>query len=225
MNLVSRPLIRGMLVVDTGEKLNRAKARGLRMAGVEAVWRYVFFGEPRPEDLDAVELEDCTSEDLIVCVVQHPRLPADNVLSVATGKSDAEWAMTNALAAGYDPAVIVGPPVTLSSDMEGVRNPGPNSVAHAMTWVNLVAMGVGGHGFGPCTYIGYSSGLSGSDCDEMLSEAVFWCDDGPYSLRPKIARGYVIKQGGEGTIAGVKIDRNDVLKDGVIFGAAAGRFP
>lgn len=218
MKLVSRPLMRSMLVVDCSEKLDRVKARGLRMAGVEAVFRYVFYGEPRSSDLNATELEDCASEDLIVCIVQHPRLPADNVLSIATGKSDAEWAMTNALAAGYDPSVVG--PLSLALDMEGVRNPGPDSVAHAMTWVNLVVLGVGGTGFLPLPYIGYLSGLSGADCDEMLAETEFWCDDGPYDLRPKIARKYAMKQGGEGRIAGVSIDINTVLKDGAIFGAA-----
>jgi hypothetical protein len=221
VSLISRPLTKNMKVVDTGEKLSRAQARALRAAGIDAVFRYVFYGEPRAEDLDNKELIDCTSEDLIVCVVQHPRLPENNILSVETGKSDAQWAMTNALAAGYDPAVVAGPPLSLSSDMEGVRNPGPNSAAHGMTWVNLVALGVGGNPFGPVTYLGYLCGLSGGDCDAMLPEVAFWCDAGPYDLRPKISRGYALKQEDAGVIAGVKIDYNTVLKDNAIFGAAA----
>jgi hypothetical protein len=221
MPLVSRPITKATgMVVDTGEKIDRPKAAALYAAGVRAIFRYVFFSEPRAGDLDAPELEILTGEGLIVCVVQHPRLPENNTLSIATGKADAQWAITNALAAGYDPA-SVGGPLSLALDMEGVRNPGPDSVAHAMTWTNIASIGVGGSGFSPVTYIGYASGLSGADCDEMLPEVEFWLDDGPYNLRPKVARGYALKQGAGSKIAGVDTDSNAVLKDGVIFGVAA----
>ena len=131
MGLISKPLTRAMgLVVDTSQKVTRAQAKAIYAAGVRAIGRYVFFGQPKPEDLDAQELLDLTGEGHVVWVIQHPREPSDNTLSADTGKADADWAVTNSVAAGYDPSVIQGP-LSLTLDMEGLKNPGPSSFAHA----------------------------------------------------------------------------------------------
>lgn len=221
MGLVSRPLTRAMgLVVDTSQTVTRAQAKALYAAGVRAVGRYVFFGQPKPEDLDAEELLDLTGEGHVVWIIQHPREPADNTLSAETGKADADWAVTNSVAAGYDPSVIQGP-LSLTLDMEGLKNPGPSSFAHANMWNGLVDFGVGGAGFLPLDYLGYDSGITSANCDAMTDEVEFWLDDGPYSERPSPARKFAMRQGISKTIGGVLVDLNTVLKDGVIFGAAA----
>jgi hypothetical protein len=222
VGLISSPLTRSLgLIVDTSEKLNAPKAKALRAAGVGAIGRYVFFGQPRPGDLDREELAVLTGEGHVVWVIQHPRDPADNMLSSDTGKADADWAITNAVSAGYDPSVISGP-LSLTLDMEGLKNPGPASFAHANMWNGLVDFGIGGAGFRPLDYLGYDSGLTSANCDSMADELEFWLDDGPYSERPSPARKFAMRQGISKTIAGVGVDLNTLLKDGVIFGVAAG---
>ena len=206
------------LCVDTSFKLGISTARGLYSAGVRTVFRYVFFGQPKPGDIDAVELALLTDIGFTVVLVQHTRSPAYNELDAVTGKTDADWAVTNALAAGYDPALAAGPPPFLVLDMEGVRNPGPSSVAHVRAWLPVVAFA----GFRPMVYLGYCSGLSSSDCDALPNDPLFWCDAGPYKMRPSPSKHFVLKQWPQSLIAGVNVDRNDVLQDGVLFGLASG---
>ena len=221
MGLISKPLIRSMgLIVDTSQKITRVQAKALYAAGVRAIGRYVSFGPARSGDLDTGELLDLTGEGHVVWGIQHPREPADNTLSADTGKSDADWAITNSVAAGYDPSVVEGP-LSLTLDMEGLKNPGPSSFAHANMWNGLVDFGVGGAGFKPLDYLGYDSGITSANCDSMPDEVEFWLDDGPYSERPSPARKFAMRQGISKVIAGVNVDLNTLLKDGVIFGAAA----
>ncbi len=201
------------VVLDTDEKLSASQAKALYSAGARTVIRYVPLPGSAPGwDLDAAELATLTEADLVVVVIQHPRKPQDNVLSAATGASDAAAAIAYCRQIGYVQQAD-------GLDMEGVKNPGPSSFAHALTWVTDVLSA----GYGALVYFGYSCGVTSAQADQIagLGAVVFWCDAGAYKLRPTPARGYALKQGLQSAMAGVDIDRDDLLQPGVIFGLAA----
>ena len=205
MTRVAIPIRTGDVVVDTSTKLTASECLALRRAGVDAVWRYVYFGLPRPGDLDAGELELMLAAQLTVLVVQHVRNPGW-VASAATGLADAKAAIANAQAAGYASAGAV---LSLGLDMEGVRNPGPDCVAHANAWCSAVRDA----GYGPVVYCGYDSGLSGQPID---GQPQWWADYAPISQRPPYP--YALHQKPQSTIAGIGVDVDDVLVNGAIVG-------
>lgn len=219
MNITTRPLAIGEKVIDTDWKIGPGTARGLWLAGVRTLIRYVGYGPPGPGDIDAVELELELGIGFTVVLVQHPRKPANNVLSSDTGASDAAWAIRNAIAAGYDPAkvpVSVHAP-SLIADLEGVRNPGAGVVGFATRW----AIDTSAARFRPVKYLGYDCGLTSADCDALPGDPEFFCDAGPYSERPRPAKGYALKQHPQTTIAGVGVDEDDVLRANAIYGVRA----
>jgi hypothetical protein len=205
-------------VIDTNMKLSATEARALFTAGARVAIRYVFFGPARPGDLDAAELTLLTDEGFTVLAVQHPRSPANNTLSALTGGSDAAWAIKNAIEAGYDPAVPQpdGKPPALILDMEGVKGAWSGAVAHAHAWATAVAAA----GFRVMVYCGYDCGMTSADCDALPGDPLFWCDAGPYNMRPAPHVGFVLKQHMQSTLAGIGVDKNDVLQDGVVYGVA-----
>ncbi len=227
MTLVARAVVAADgLVIDTDTKLTESEARAHWAAGVRVILRYVNHGPASPGDLDRVEFLMLTGIGFTVLIVQHPRAPSNNVLSDQTGRDDAMWAVQNALACGYDPTRVLVPtgckPPHLALDMEGVRNPGPGSVAHASSWCTRMAFA----GFGTLGYNGYDCGLTSADCDALPSSPLFWLDacampiGGPHDLRPLPKKGYVLHQQPESVLCGVHVDVNRVLEDGVLFGIA-----
>ena len=110
-----------------------------------------------------------------------------------------------------------GPALTLVLDMEGLRNPGPQAVAHATAWVQAVSEAW----YRPMIYLGYDSGLTSHDCDQLPCDPIFWCDAGPYNMRPAPTKHFALKQWPQAMISGVPIDRNDVLQDGAVVGLAS----
>jgi hypothetical protein len=221
--LRSMPVITGR-VFDASQKVSREQYRALYAAGFRTVIRYC----PLPDngagwDLDAAELADATAEGMTVVVVQHPRAPANNMLSEATGAGDAAHAIAYCRSVGYaTPANDAA--VTLALDMEGVRNPG-GAFAHARRWViDVVAAG-----YRALVYIGFASGLTSAQLDELAAlGAVFWLDAAPMptrqepqELRPLPKCGYVLHQMPQTTIAGVGLDEDRLLTPGAIVGLAA----
>ena len=207
------------IVLDTDMKLSASEAKALYSAGARTVVRYVPLPGNAPGwDLDAQELASDTEAGLVVVVIQHPRAPENNVLSAATGAGDAAHAVQYCRHIGYVQQAD-GIALSLGLDMEGVKNPGPSSFAHALQWVTDVLAA----GYRALVYFGFASGVTSAQADELaaLGSVVFWCDAGPYKDRPAPTRGYALKQEPQSTMAGVGIDRDDLLQPGVIFGLAA----
>lgn len=219
MTLVSRDL--GIeLGFDTDTKLSGAMCQRLAAsvyAGKPLTFaiRYVHHGPAPREDLDPDELRSLLGAGFTVLVVQHPRAPADNILSADVGKGDAEWAIRNATAAGYvTPAG--SSPICLALDLEGVRNPGAAVAAFAVVWCQAVAAA----GYRPVIYVGYGAGLSPQDLYELPNVDRYWAAWGPWTVAK---RGVCCKQHETVTVAGVELDPDYAYPDnegGVLTGLA-----
>lgn len=238
MSLVSRAITSGDgLTVDTNTKLSQSEATAMWAAGVRTIIRYVFFLAARAGDIDLGELTMLLAIGFTVVLVQHPRESKYNVLSDTTGHADAAWATKNALDAGYDPRRLPADAkkIRLALDMEGVKNPGANSFAHARAWVVDVLAA----GFAVIVYIGFDPGLTSAQCDELVAlgaqvqgctedDVEFWLDasgmptGSPHDVRPLPSKGYALHQHPTSNLAGVEVDRNTVMKDGVLFGLGSG---
>ena len=71
---------------------------------------------------------------------------------------------------------------------------------------------------GPLAYVGFASGQSTSTLDGLPNRPRFWADYAPLPLRPTPSRGWDMHQKAQETVAGIGIDRDEVLTDGAIFG-------
>lgn len=188
---------------DTNAKIGLSQARALRDAGVVFLWRYVFFGPPRLGDIDPAELNAIRLAGLTLLLVQHVRSGSWEA-SQSLGTQDAVWATRNARAAGYAP-VEGCPAPCLALDMESLRNPGPDAVAHAVAWCDVVSR----DGFRPVVYEGFDCGLTAS---ELAALGVpLWSDFGPRTPPP--GRGFCCKQASEVVVAGVTIDPDHAYPD------------
>jgi hypothetical protein len=221
MELVSKAVVGADgIVVDTCLHLSAAQAQALYAVGVRVVFRYVPLpGNAVGWDITEGELADLVGAGHTVLLVQHPRRPEENALNAVTGLADAQHSVAYALSIGCDPRAPQpdGKPPRIVLDMEGVL-PASNSFAHAEAWVTYVLS----QGFAAVVYIGYLSRLTNSNCDALAALGIvdFWCDAGPYSERPAPARGYALKQHVQSTLAGIGVDRSDVLVDCVLYGFA-----
>ena len=207
----------GLWGCDTNTKLTSASAKAVMnepmvVSGIARsvlfFVRYVFFAAARPGDISLAERDDILGAGAGLLLVQHPRNPSGNVLTSATGASDAEWAIKNAVAAGYDPALCdpTAPP-TLFLDMEGVKNPGPSSQAHAIRWV----IDVRAAGFAAGVYFGFGWGIQDYNALGVFTP---WCDFAPLTVRPALP--WSLKQYSPMTLAGVGIDPDEAR--GSVFG-------
>jgi hypothetical protein len=216
--MTTTKLVDSGLIVDTNSKLTAASAAKLYTAGVRWVWRYVFFRHPQgPGDLDAAELAAITGAGLGVLLVQHVRNPGW-VGSSATGASDAAAAIANAQAAGCTgrpdlPSGDPGRPV-LALDLEGIGHGGPE---HSADWCPPVDAA----GYRPLVYVGYASGMTTATLDALAGEPVFWCDFAPFASRPQPTRPWGLHQHAQETLAGVGVDRDDLLTPGAFSGYVA----
>lgn len=168
-------------------------------------------------DLTAARLAAATARGFVVVVIQHPRAPQNNTLSAATGAADAARAIAYCQSIGYVPGSD-GVKPSLGLDMEGVKDPA-QAFDHAKAWiVDVLATG----SFRVVVYGGYASGLSSSQLDALaaLGDVRFWCDAGPYSMRPAPRLGYALKQKMQSMLAGMAVDEDELLQDGVVFGLA-----
>lgn len=208
--MISRPICRADgLVVDTSAKLTRSNYRALKTAGVATVLRYVFFGSPRPGDLDMTELADAADESVAIGVVQHVRNPGWHASSTV-GNSDGLACVANAIKAGY----VGNPgdqPLVTALDLEGLGNPGSDVIAHAKAWIQVVRSA----GYAPLIYVGYDSGVTSAGLDALGCPT--WCDFAPLTSRPRPAMGHVLHQQRQSMLAGIQVDVDDVLIDGAVY--------
>ncbi len=221
MTIISRPFYAADgILLDTNWKPTLAQAKAWWDAGVRGVFRYFFFGPARPGDLDAAELQMLLALGFWVGAVQHVPLPgwwAD----LGTGLGHAQSVVANAIRAGY-----VTPdgqhPVTIAIDMEGVKNPGAGCVDYCRVGMQVRAS----HGYANLGYCGYDSGLGSADLELLTADETcgcpdppeWWCDYASLAQRPVPPRGYALHQKPQSTIAGVGVDVDQVLRDGVIWG-------
>lgn len=215
--LASRPFnAADGILVDTSTKLSRSLAEGLWAAGVRGVWRYFFFGSPRPGDLDAAELQMLLGLGFWVGGVQHVPFPGWHS-DGPTGKAHAQACVANAIRAGF-----VTPdgchPVALALDCEGAGNP-PGMPDYARNGFQVRAQ----HGYQNVGYMGYDSGLRGADLDAMNADTscgdpAWWCDFATMASRPAPKKGYAGHQRAQQAIAGIGVDVDTVLQDGVLYG-------
>ena len=198
----------GVWGVDTAHKLSSSDIQALSTATVlgrpiRAVCRYVFFGPPKGGDIDEQELQRIRSAGLVLWLAQHCR-SGSWVASGPLGAADGQWAVRNALGAGYGP-VAGAPPPALCLDLESVRNPGPDAVAHALQWRDVVALA----GFRPVVYIGFDAGLTLSE--QALLGVPLWSDFGPRSPPP--GRGFAGKQHPQCVVRGIGVDPDEFHAD------------
>jgi hypothetical protein len=208
--VISRPIRATDVVLDTATKLTASECKALKSAGVSGVWRYVFFGTPRPGDIDAAELQAILDAGLTLMLVQHVRMPGW-IANAGIGKADGASAVRNAQAAGYE-----GTALSLGLDMEGVGT--GDAAGHARAWCQIV----GDAGYSPVVYVGYDSQLTGPQLDSLPYSPRFWCDYAPLSSRPLPTRGYALHQQAQSTLAGIGVDIDTVLQDMAIVGLCGG---
>jgi len=196
--------------IDCSQKLTAESLSHFRLqSAVQFVWRYVFFNQARAGDLDATETAAILAAGLTLLVVQHVRNPGWTA-SGQLGASDGQWAVRNAVEAGY-PANMG---LCLALDLEGLANSGPAVAEFVDQW----CLTVGSAGYVPVLYVGYECGLSPQELYDLPHVARYWSDAGPRSVA---VRGFCCRQGAEQTISGVRVDTDHAFADalgGVLVG-------
>jgi hypothetical protein len=222
---IARALTTSDVVIDTNTKISRSEALALVKAGVTVIIRYVFFGPARPEDLDAEELDGLLDAGLTVVVVCHvpsgPKRSNGSDPWHATGdlgRQHSLAAVANAIKAGYV-TPDGGPRLSFASDHENVSN----ADRDAVDYVRQSCVVRAASNFGPLPYIGFAAGVTASDLDAIAGDPTcgdpeFWCDFASLKDRPNPTRGFALHQHAESQLAGIEVDRDDVLKNGVVFG-------
>ena len=203
--------------VDCSQKLTANELFAFKLQSaicVRFVVRYVFFGPPRPGDLDLSETQTVLDAGLTLLVVQHVR-DHDWSPSKQLGDSDGGWAAKNAEAAGYPP----GLGLHIALDLEGVAAAswGAPTIEHAETWCSAVLAG----GYRPVIYVGYKCGLTPQQLYDLPNVDRYWSDAGPRSV---VTRGFCMKQHAEITMAGIFVDPDHHSPDalnGVLTGLCA----
>jgi hypothetical protein len=200
------------IALDTNTKLSASEAKALRACGVAAVCRYV----PLPNngaggDLDATELANLVGEGIVVWVVQHPRLPSLNRLTAAMGTADAAHAVAYCQSIGYAPGA------TIAIDIEGVQ-PGSDAMGYTTNAVQTVL----DSGYRALVYIGYSSLLTAANLETLarFGDVEFWSDFESLTAHPAPPQGWAVHQQPQSTLAGIGVDRDVILRDGVVYGMA-----
>lgn len=165
MALVSEvvPVGPRILGCDTDTKLSRAAAGELAAANLAFVRRYLSLGAVASAlDLDAVEVDNITSQNVAVMSVQHGR---SSGWSEATGRVDGENAARHHLAASlpFDDS--------MGCDLEGLFSSKAQIIDYAGAWFDR-AIAVG------CTwldaYIGSGVLLSSLELRQDLGFHLYW---------------------------------------------------
>ena len=213
MALTTRALTSRDKVFDTATKLTRSEAQAWKAAGATAVYRYTFFGPPKPQDLDSVELP-MLLEFFTVLVVVHVPYPGW-VATATLGSDHTQAAIANCIRAGY-----VTPsgcnPLALGADFEGV-GPGSDAMGYAVSGADSRVQ----NSYAPDIYTGFQPGLTVANVNALAvayPTATFWCDFASMAQRPAPSRGFDAHQKPQSTLAGVPVDEDTILHDGVIFG-------
>lgn len=217
MTLATRALTSADKVFDLSAKVSESEARAMIAAVAPAplvVYRYVFFGPPKPGDLDAPELEMWLGLKVTVCVVVH--VPFEGWVPSATlGTDHSGAAIANCIRAGY-----VTPdgcsPLALGIDMEDIVR-GGDSIGYVQSCADARVQ----HRYAPDLYTGFASGLTSANVNALCADyatLTTWCDFAAMSQRPAPSRGFDAHQTPQKTLAGVPVDEDTILHDGVIFG-------
>lgn len=170
------------LAFDTAAKLTLAQAQLMSHSCFSCAIRYVSLTDPKPGDIDPVELQNLLAAGLAVMLVQHVRFP-NWAPGGGIGKLDGQRAAANAAAAGYEKAAH------LWCDLEGVKA-GASSHAvidHVNAWCEEVRAG----GYKPGLYVGYAAGINAADLYSKLTVDRYWSDAGPREIA---TRGFCVKQ-------------------------------
>lgn len=217
MALTTRALTSQHKVFDISAKLSEGEVMAMVAAVAPAplaLYRYVFFGPPKPQDLDAAELI-MLLRHVIVLVVVHVPYPGQWVPSPSLGVSHSGAAIANCIRAGY-----VTPdgcnPLALGIDVEGATR-GGDSPGYVASCSDARVQ----HGYAPDLYTGYASGLTSAQVTALCSTystMSTWCDFANMAQRPAPARGFDAHQGPQMKLVGVDADPDTVLHDGVIYG-------
>jgi hypothetical protein len=199
--MIARPATPG-LYYDASVRLHESSARALLDAGCAGVFRYV----PLPRnsasgDVTADEIQLLTGLGLEVGLVQHVRNPPWDPRQHRGGDD-------GACAADY--AKLVGYHVDchLWCDFEGSMTGTPSSAA--IEYVTGWAAEVVAAGFRAGLYCGYDDPLSPVELYALHGVTSYWSDAGH---RKVSTRGVAISQGPEMTIAGVRVDPDQVAPD------------
>ncbi|MGH3426865.1 MAG: glycoside hydrolase domain-containing protein [Mycobacteriales bacterium] len=140
--------------VVTDQVLAAAKAKQFTYIG-----RYVPRATPHDYDLSLAEAKRILDAGFGLFLIQHVALPG----WVPTAVLGTSYGATAAAAAT---ALNLPPGISLVLDLEGVkpRTPAADTIAYANDWHSIVAA----HGPLPAIYLGWRSGLSGSDAYRTL---------------------------------------------------------
>jgi hypothetical protein len=221
VTLIARSIPASALVIDLSTKLTLATATAIRALAPEvAVGRYVFFGPSKHDDLDAAELQMLLGLKFIVFCIRHVPNSGWHADAI-TGLQHAQAGVANAIKAGYVTPRDSPHPISMTTDSEGVANPGPAMVDYERSSFQVATQ----HNDQNIGYDGFDCGLRGLDLDAFNQDAScggdmteWWCDFASLSQRPTPAKGYALHQKAQTTLCGVGVDKNIVIRDGAIWG-------
>ena len=204
MGVIVEPAKAGAHGFDTNVKLTKAKALGLKQAGMDFAIRYVpRKAAPAAHDLSAAETAAILEAGLALMVVQH-------VLNEGWSPSAELGTEYGTNAGAHAKAANVPAGTALFLDLEGVKTgtPAATIIAYCNNWNAQVKAA----GYFPGLYVGPNSWLTGDQLYHDLHTTCYWKSG---SKVPTVAsRGYCMVQASKQEIvAGVNIDRDEIMAD------------
>src|SRR5258708_4877052 len=198
--LISCPATPGSRCLDTSIRLTIPTIQAMRATGIDGIGRYVPLpGVSSVSDISLTEANAITGEGLALFLVQHVRFPGWSP-AAHDGEVDAKTAIAAARAAGYPDAAH------LWLDLEGISGTAADTKTFAEAWARVVV----GEGLRAGVYVGYDVPLDAHGLYQLHNVSSYWSDAGP---RAVAIRGFSMKQHGEITVAGVRVDPDDVMTD------------
>jgi hypothetical protein len=216
MSLIARALTSQFRVYDLSAKLSESEVQAMVAAVAPAplaLYRYVFFGPPKPSDLDAAELIMLLKYAVVLVVVHVPFEGWIPSASLGTDHSGA--AIANCIRAGYVTPTGCNP-LALGIDVEDCVR-GGDSVGYVRSCSDARIQ----HTYAPDLYTGFASGLKSADVTQLCADYTTmstWCDFANMAQRPAPARGFDAHQGAQIRLAGLDADPDTILHDNVIYG-------
>jgi hypothetical protein len=202
--------------LDTDVPLSDPVLADIAAAGYEGVYRYVPLPGNNPMmDISPGELQRICSTrrpdgTTLQCgLIQHPRSPENNNLTLHPPSRDAAEAADVAVASGYPLGCHLG------LDFEGLFGKSGelrsvNTRDAVFGWGCAWGDGVLLSGFLAQLYLGYDVPLSAADAYDMPPFTQYWSDAGH---RVVATRGCSMSQGGSVVIHGVQFDRDVLAPD------------
>lgn len=193
---------------DCNTKLDAELAKTLRDAGMRFAVRYVSRTTPgHTYDISRQERTAILSAGLALMIVQHVEADGPPGWSPTPEKGTSYGQVAANLA--FESGVTRG--TSLFLDLEGVNTHVPASIVieYCNNWHRAVVNG----GYHPCLYVGWSSGLSGTQLYRNLRFDRYW---GAYNLNEDeqpITRGLCMRQSLQKRVAGVLLDPDVIMPD------------